>query len=83
MFDVARELFLGGGDYSNPEYWAGLRPMTLTTVPICSFARYRNLMRNVGHGHIGWTMSCGSATVVANLLAGRDLGIDLDGMLYS
>lgn len=83
MFDVAKELFPGGGDYSTPEYWAGLRPMTPTTVPIFGFARYRNLMLNVGHGHIGWTMSCGSAEVVADLLAGRDPGIDLDGMLYS
>ena len=82
MFDVARELFPAGADYANPEYWAGLRPMTPTTVPIFGFARYRNLMLNVGHGHIGWTMSCGSAKVVSDLMAGRDPGIDLDGMLY-
>ena len=82
MFNVAKDLFPGGGDYSNPEYWAGLRPMTPTTVPIFGFARYRNLMLNVGHGHIGWTMSCGSAKVVSDLLAGRDPGIDLDGLLY-
>ena len=83
MFDVARELFPAGGDYAEPEYWAGLRPMTPTTVPIFGFARYRNLMLNVGHGHIGWTMSCGSAKVVADLLAGRNPEIDLDGMLYT
>ena len=82
VFNVAKDLFPGGGDYSNPEYWAGLRPMTPTTVPIFGFARYRNLMLNVGHGHIGWTMSCGSAKVVSDLLVGRDPGIDLDGMLY-
>ncbi len=82
VFNVAKDLFPGGGDYSNPEYWAGLRPMTPTTVPIFGFARYRNLMLNVGHGHIGWTMSCGSAKVVSDLLAGRDPGIDLDGLLY-
>ena len=82
MFNVARELFPRGGDYSKPGYWAGLRPMTPTTAPIFGFARYRNLMLNVGHGHIGWTMSCGSAKVVSDLLAGRDPGVDLDGMLY-
>ena len=83
MFDVARNLFPSGADYLAPEYWAGLRPMTPTTVPIFGFARYRNLMLNVGHGHIGWTMSCGSAKVVTDLIAGRDPGIDLDGMLYA
>ena len=83
MFGAARELFPAGADYANPEYWAGLRPMTPTTVPIFGFARYRNLMLNVGHGHIGWTMACGSGKVVADLLTGRDPEIDLDGMLYS
>ena len=83
IFDVARELFPAGGDYTVPEYWAGLRPMTPTTVPVFGFARYRNLMLNVGHGHIGWTMSCGSAKVVADLIAGRNPDIDLDGMLHS
>jgi len=82
MSRVARELFPDGADYSNPAYWAGLRPMTPTTVPILGFARYRNLMLNVGHGHIGWTMACGSAKVVSDLLAKRDPEIDLDGMLY-
>ena len=57
--------------------------MTPTTAPIFGAARYRNLMLKVGHGHIGWTMACGSAKVVADLLAGRDPGIDLDGMLYA
>lgn len=82
MFDVARELFPAGADYANSEYWAGLRSMTPTTAPIFGLARYRNLVLDVGRGHIGWTMSCGSAKVVADLLAGRDPGIDLDGMLY-
>lgn len=57
--------------------------MTPTTAPIFGAARYRNLMLKVGHGHIGWTMACGSAKVVADLFAGRDPGIDLDGMLYA
>ena len=84
MFDVARELFPERRRLLEfPSTGRVLRPMTPTTVPIFGFARYRNLMLNVGHGHIGWTMSCGSAKVVADLLAGRDPEIDLDGMLYT
>jgi len=83
MFNAARELFPQGGDYDAPQLWAGLRPMTPTTVPMLGPTRFENLMLNVGHGHIGWTMSCGSAKVVTDLIAGRTPEIDLDGLLYA
>ena len=83
MFRAARDLFPEGGGWERPEYWAGLRPMTPTTVPILGYARFRNLLLNVGHGHIGWTMSCGSGKAVADLLWGRDPEVDLEGILYS
>ena len=83
MFTAARELFPQGGDYDSPELWAGLRPMTPSTVPMLGPTRFENLMLNVGHGHIGWTMSCGSAKVVTDLIAGRNPAIDLDGLLYA
>ena len=82
MFKAARDLFPAGGDYERPEYWAGLRPMTPTTVPVLGRAKYDNLFLNVGHGHIGWTMSCGSGRVIADLVAGRTPGIDTEGLLY-
>ena len=82
MFNVARELF-PNADYDQPDYWAGLRPMTPTTVPILGKARYRNLYVNTGHGHIGWTMSCGSGKIAADLIAGRRGDIELDGLLYA
>src|SRR3546814_17912551 len=40
----------------------------------------RNLFLNVGHGHIGWTMSMGSARAVADIVAGKAPGIDLSGL---
>jgi D-amino-acid dehydrogenase len=83
MLRLGRELFPGVGDYDQPEYWAGLRPMTPEGTPFLGPARYRNLYLNTGHGHIGWTMSCGSAKVTADLIAGRDPGVDLEGMRYA
>ena len=82
MFSAARDLFPCAGDYSQPDYWAGLRPMTPTTVPVLGRARYENLYLNTGHGHIGWTMSCGSGRVTADLVAGRRPDIDTEGLLY-
>lgn len=82
MLRLGRELFPSAADYDEPDYWAGLRPMTPDGTPFLGPARYRNLYLNTGHGHIGWTMSCGSAKVTANLIAGRDPGVDLEGMRY-
>jgi D-amino-acid dehydrogenase len=80
MLQVARELFPHGGDYARPQYWAGLRPMTPEGTPILGPTRYGNLFLNTGHGHMGWTMSCGSARLTADLIAGRTPEISLEGM---
>jgi D-amino-acid dehydrogenase len=62
------------------ERWAGLRPMTPDGPPILGSTRYRNLLLNTGHGHLGWTFACGSAQVIAALVAGRTPPIALDGL---
>ena len=33
--------------------------------------RYRNLYLDTGHGTLGWTMACGSARALADVVAGR------------
>ena len=43
-------------------------------------ARHENLYVNVGHGHMGWTMACGSARIVADIVRGDRAAIDLRGM---
>ncbi|MBL8698928.1 MAG: D-amino acid dehydrogenase [Alphaproteobacteria bacterium] len=80
MLSVARGLFPGGADFDDPFYWAGLRPMTPKGTPILGQARHRNLWFNTGLGHMGWTMSHGTARVTADLIAGRAPGVDLTGM---
>ncbi len=80
MLHVVRTLFPDGADYSRPDYWAGLRPMTPQGTPILGQARPRNLWFNTGLGHMGWTMSHGTARITADLIAGRKPGIALDGM---
>ncbi|PIO98638.1 D-amino acid dehydrogenase [Pleomorphomonas carboxyditropha] len=71
------------GDLKAASYWSGLRPMTPDGTPIIGATRYRNLSLNTGHGTLGWTMACGSARALADLISGRkpdietaDLSID-------
>jgi D-amino-acid dehydrogenase len=76
----AQDLFPQGGDYSRPSYWTGFRPMTPEGPPLICQARYPNLYLNTGHGHLGWTISSGSARVLADLVAGRKPDVDISGL---
>jgi D-amino-acid dehydrogenase len=68
---VVNDLFPGGGDVKNATFWTGLRPMTPDSTPIVGATPLRNLFLNTGHGTLGWTMACGSASVIADLVGGR------------
>ncbi len=81
MKRVTQELYPEGADYERAQMWAGLRPMTPTNLPFFGRRRFGNLYLNTGHGHIGWTMSHGSARITADLVAGRTPAIPMDGLL--
>jgi D-amino-acid dehydrogenase len=80
MLGALRDLYPNAGDFSQPSYWACLRPMTPDGPPIVGRGRYRNLYYDTGHGHMGWTMSCGTARITADLIAGRAPEVPLDGL---
>jgi D-amino-acid dehydrogenase len=81
MKRVTQELFPDGAEYDRAQMWAGLRPMTPTNLPLVGQRRFKNLILNCGHGHIGWTMSHGSARIAADLIAGRAPAIPMDGLM--
>jgi D-amino-acid dehydrogenase len=64
-------------DLKQARVWAGLRPVSPSGTPIIGETRIKGLWINSGHGHLGWTMSCGSGRVAADLICGRDPGIPL------
>jgi D-amino-acid dehydrogenase len=61
------------------EHWHGLRPMTPDGRPVIGRTRYANLYLNTGHGPLGWTLACGSARALADLVSGRRPEVDLSG----
>jgi len=78
----ANDLFPGAGDLDGASFWTGLRPMTPDGTPVVGETPYENLYLNTGHGTLGWTMACGSARVLSDLISKRvpeiesqDLGI--------
>jgi len=56
--------------------WTGLRPATPSNVPCIGATRVRGLWLNTGHGTLGWTLSCGSAGALAELIDGRRPPVD-------
>jgi D-amino-acid dehydrogenase len=66
-----RDLFPGLGSVTTVENWAGLRPATPNNVPLIGRTKLRNLFLNTGHGTLGWTLACGSASALADLISGR------------
>jgi D-amino-acid dehydrogenase len=67
-------------DPTTAKFWAGLRPMAPSGNPYLGPTPIRNLFVNAGHGHLGWTMSCGSSRAVADMVAGKVPEIDMHGL---
>ncbi|RVC63110.1 D-amino acid dehydrogenase [Mesorhizobium sp. M4B.F.Ca.ET.088.02.2.1] len=65
------DLFPGGGDLKAATFWCGLRPMTPDGPPLVARSELSNLYLNTGHGTLGWTMACGSAKVLADIISSR------------
>lgn len=55
-------------NYDEPNFWTGLRPATPGNVPIIKRIKDSNVYVNSGHGTLGWTMACGSARVIADII---------------
>jgi D-amino-acid dehydrogenase len=80
IFETAKFLFPRAADYSKAKLHSGLRPMTPDGPPIIGKGKHDNLWYNTGHGHMGWTMACGSSRIVTDLICGREPAIEIEGM---
>ncbi|MET0962088.1 MAG: D-amino acid dehydrogenase [Noviherbaspirillum sp.] len=77
---VVNDLFPGAGDTGKASFWTGLRPMTPDGTPIVGRTPVPNLFLNTGHGTLGWTMSCGSAQLLADLMSAKKPAIRSDDL---
>ncbi|MEW6761261.1 MAG: D-amino acid dehydrogenase [Pseudomonadota bacterium] len=75
-----KETMPRAADYSKLSVWAGLRPATPSSAPIIGATRYGNLWLNVGHGPLGFTFACGSASLLAGAMRGEAPPFSLEGL---
>ncbi|MEC9084620.1 MAG: D-amino acid dehydrogenase [Pseudomonadota bacterium] len=73
-----RSRFPGCADLEAAETWTGFRPMTPDGPAIIGRGPRRNLFLNTGHGTFGWTLSAGSASVIAQVIDGEEPAVPLD-----
>ncbi|AZT85427.1 FAD-dependent oxidoreductase [Marinobacter sp. NP-4(2019)] len=70
--------FPGCADLDAAESWTGFRPMTPDGPAIIGRGPKDNLYLNTGHGTFGWTLSAGSADVIAQVIEGEEPAVCLD-----
>jgi D-amino-acid dehydrogenase len=51
--------------------WAGLRPMMPNMMPRVGQGKKSNVFYNTGQGHLGWTLSAGTAEMIAEVISVR------------
>jgi D-amino-acid dehydrogenase len=75
-----RETMPRAADYTNITPWAGLRPATPSSAPIIGRTALSNLWLNVGHGPLGFTFACGTASLLTDVMRGVATPFALDGL---
>jgi D-amino-acid dehydrogenase len=84
LYKVLQDWFPGAAHISNMgasvTEWKGARPMLPDGPPVLGASGIPNIWLNLCHGDSGWALSCGSARVLADLIANRQPDIDVSGM---
>ena len=84
LYKVLHDWFPGAAQNANTgasvQLWKGARPMLPDGPPLIGDSGVAGLWLNLGHGSSGWALSCGSARAVADVMAGRVAGIDMEGL---
>jgi D-amino-acid dehydrogenase len=85
LYKVLRDWFPGAAQLASTngaavQEWKGARPMLPDGPPLLGATGVPGVWINIGHGSSGWALSCGSARVVADLMAGRKPDVDIEGL---
>jgi len=80
LYKVLHDWFPGSAHLSQAQRWKGARPMLPDGPPVLGRSGANGVWLNLGHGSSGWALSCGSARLLADALAGRSAAIDMEGL---
>jgi D-amino-acid dehydrogenase len=84
LYKVLQDWFPGAAHISSMgasvHEWKGACPMLPDGPPVLGTSGVPGVWLNLGHGSNGWALSCGSARVLADLIAKRQPDVDVSGM---
>lgn len=76
LHNVLSDWFPGAALLSQLQTWKGARPMLPDGPPLIDRSPHPGIWLNIGHGSSGWALSCGSARLMADMLAQRPPSLD-------
>lgn len=80
LYKVLHDWFPGAVQNSKLQHWKGARPMLPDGPPVLGTSGVNGIWLNLGHGSSGWALSCGSARVLADQVAGRQPDVSIEGL---
>jgi D-amino-acid dehydrogenase len=76
LYRVLEDWFPSAARQAQAQTWKGARPMLPDGPPAIGASGVPKLWLNTGHGSSGWALACGSARLLADLVAGRSPAVD-------
>lgn len=76
LHHVLQDWFPSAARHAKAQTWKGARPMLPDGPPAIGSAGAPGLWVNTGHGSSGWALACGSAMLIADVIAGRTPALD-------
>ena len=81
MLETIYPSLYGQIDHSEGKIWHGFRPMSADGLPFIGDTKIDGLFVNSGQGHLGWTLAMGSASLLSDVIQGKDSDIDINPYL--
>jgi D-amino-acid dehydrogenase len=76
LYRVLQDWFPSAARHSSAQTWKGARPMLPDGPPAIGPTGTPGVWVNTGHGSSGWALACGSARLLADMVAGRAPAVD-------
>jgi len=80
LLEAARHWYPGAAGFNDAQFFSGLRADLPDGLPLLGAAPVPGLFVNAGHGSAGWTVACGTAQIVADVVTGRTPQVNISGL---
>lgn len=82
LYRALEQYYPGAANYpSGTQVWRGTRHLVADGMPLIGPSGLAGVSLNLGHGSNGWTLACGSARLLADLVGSKGTAISADHLL--